>query len=93
MNIKIPEGLEVPESGQIDLVTTFEVRGGELYPLAVDGIPVEAGEGEESEQEMETEGEGAEMQGEAEQETEAAPAAGGGSFMSAIEKAMAKPSK
>jgi len=93
MNIKIPEGLEVPESGQIDLVTTFEVRGGELYPLAVDGIPVEGGEGEEAPPEMAAEGEGAEAQGGAEQEMEqapAAPAAGPDSFMSAIEKAMAK---
>ena len=83
MNIKIPEGLEVPESGQVDLVTTFEVRGGDLYPLAVDGIPVEAAEVEEPEQEME----------EPEQEMEQAPAAPAeqGSFMSAIEKAMSKP--
>lgn len=79
MNIKIPEGLEVPESGQVDLVTTFEVRGGELYPLAIDGISVEAGEDE---------GEAPEQEAEPEQETEAAPAAGPGSFMSAIEKAM-----
>lgn len=89
MNIKIPEGLEVPESGQVDLVTTFEVRGGELYPLAVDGIPVEGGEGEEAPPEMAAEGEGAEAQGGSEQEMEQAPA-GPSSFMSAIEKAMAK---
>jgi len=91
MNIKIPKGLEVPESGQVDLVTTFDVRGEELYPVAIDGVPVESGEGEESEEEMASEGESAEAQGGAEQETESGP--GGGSFMSAIEKAMARPRK
>jgi hypothetical protein len=85
MNIKIPEGLEVPESGQVDLVTTFEVRGGELYPVAIDGVPVEA-EDEGPEVEIEVEG------GEGEGEAPAAPAEAG-SFMSAIERAMAKPNR
>ena len=39
MYLPIPEGLEIPETGTFDLVTTFENREGQLYPIAVDGIP------------------------------------------------------
>lgn len=92
--IPIPEGLELPEGQkQVDIVTTFEVKDGMLYPLAVDGIPLpessEAEEGEaEGAEEMAMEGEG----------PGAASAAQGGSsmgadqgFMAAIEAALGKP--
>ena len=88
MYLPIPEGLEIPETGTFDLVTTFENREGQLYPIAVDGIPFPEME-EQPEAEAETE---AEMQPEAEIETTAevegvqAP----DSFMAAIEKAMTK---
>ena len=87
MYLPIPEGLEIPETGTFDLVTTFENREGQLYPIAVDGIPFpemedqEAPEAEAPEMEMEVEMEAPEGEGEA---------AGPDSFMAAIEKAMAK---
>ena len=67
MYLPIPEGLEIPETGTFDLVTTFENREGQLYPIAVDGIPFPEME-EQPEAEAETE---AEMQPEAEVETTA----------------------
>lgn len=84
MYLPIPEGLEIPETGTFDLVTTFENREGQLYPIAVDGIPFpEMEEQPEAEAEMEPE---AEVETTAEVEGAQAP----DSFMAAIEKAMTK---
>jgi hypothetical protein len=82
--LPIPEGLEIPEGETFDLVTTYTVEDGQLYPVAVDGLPFEgATEEEEAEPEMEAEApEGAEQ----------APASPD-SFMSAIERAMSKPQR
>lgn len=52
--IPIPEGLAVPEEPEFELPVTFEVREGQLYALAVDGLPI-AAEGEEPEEEEEME--------------------------------------
>lgn len=82
MYLPIPEGLEIPETGTFDLVTTFENREGQLYPIAVDGIPFPEME-EQPEAEMEPE---AEVETTAEVEGAQAP----DSFMAAIEKAMTK---
>lgn len=88
--LPIPEGLEIPEGETFDLVTTYTVEDGQLYPVAVDGLPFEgATEEEEAEPEMEAEGPEAP---EAPEEAEQAPASPG-SFMSAIERAMAKPQR
>ena len=86
MYLPIPEGLEIPETGTFDLVTTFENREGQLYPIAVDGIPFPEME-EQPEAEAETE-----MEPEAEVETtaEVEGAQAPDSFMAAIEKAMTK---
>ena len=86
MYLPIPEGLEIPETGTFDLVTTFENREGQLYPIAVDGIPFP-----EMEEQPEAEAE-AEMEPEAEIETtaEVEGAQAPDSFMAAIEKAMTK---
>jgi len=86
MYLPIPEGLEIPETGTFDLVTTFENREGQLYTIAVDGIPVPE---TEAEPEPETEGE---MAPEAEVETtaEVEGAQAPDSFMAAIENAMKK---
>ena len=86
MYLPIPEGLEIPETGTFDLVTTFENREGQLYPIAVDGIPFP-----EMEEQPEAEAE-AEMEPEAEVETsaEVEGAQAPDSFMAAIEKAMTK---
>lgn len=86
MYLPIPEGLEIPETGTFDLVTTFENREGQLYPIAVDGIPFP-----EMEEQPEAEAE-SEMEPEAEVETtaEVEGAQAPDSFMAAIEKAMTK---
>lgn len=83
--LPIPEGLEIPEGETFDLVTTYAVDGGQLYPLAVGGIAfpdVEAPEEEMPEEEMPEE----EMP--EEEMTE-----GPNSFASAVEAAMAKPKR
>lgn len=54
--LPIPEGLEVPEGETFDLVTTYTVEDGQLYPLAVDGIPFPDAEAPEAEQETPEEG-------------------------------------
>lgn len=79
MYLPIPEGLEIPETGTFDLVTTFENREGQLYPIAVDGIPFPETEAPEAEPE-------AEVETTAEVEGAQAP----DSFMAAIENAMKK---
>jgi hypothetical protein len=74
--LPIPEGFEVPEGETFDVLTTYTVEDGQLYPLAVDGIPFPSPEeGEDTEAE--------DMEGEAEAEDME-----GGGFMVAIEKAM-----
>jgi len=53
--LPIPEGLEIPEGETFDLVTTYAVEDGQLYPLAVDGVAfpnAEAPEEEMPEEEM-----------------------------------------
>lgn len=91
MKIQIPQGLEVPESGTVDLVTTFEVSNGELMPVAIDGISLP----EEAETEEPEEAPEEQMGSEEEQMApeEAGPQKPGGSpdsFMAAIEAAMSK---
>jgi hypothetical protein len=83
--LPIPEGLEIPEGETFDLVTTYAVDGGQLYPLAVGGIAfpdVEAPEEEMPEEEMPEE----------EMPEEEMPE-GPNSFASAVEAAMAKPKR
>jgi hypothetical protein len=75
--LPIPEGLEVPEGETFDLVTTYTVEDGQLYPLAVDGIPFPDMEAPEAEDEQEMEME--------------MPEEGPNSFASAVEMAMKKP--
>jgi hypothetical protein len=78
--LPIPEGLEIPEGETFDLVTTYAVDGGQLYPLAVNGIAfpdIEAPEQEEEEAEEEM----------PEEEMPEGP----NSFASAVEMAMKKP--
>lgn len=84
--LPIPEGLEIPEGETFDLVTTYTIDGGQLYPLAVGGIAfpdVEAPEEEMPEEEMPEE----EMTEEEMQEMPEGP----NSFASAVEMAMKKP--
>jgi hypothetical protein len=71
----MPEGLEVPKEPEFELPVTFEVRDGQLYALAVDGMPLPEKEMEEEEPEMEEE-----------EEEEEEPA----NFMAAVERGMAK---
>ena len=78
--LPIPEGLQVPEGETFDLVTTYTIDEGQLYPLAVDGIPFPDVEAPEeaavAEEEMAM---GKEVP------------AGPNSFASAVEMAMKKP--
>lgn len=76
--LPIPEGLQVPEGETFDLVTTYTVDDGQLYPLAVDGIPFPDMEAPEAEEE-------------GEQEMEMETPEGPDSFASAVEMAMKKP--
>jgi hypothetical protein len=78
--LPIPEGLQVPEGETFDLMTTYTVDGGQLYPLAVDGIQFPDMEAPEGEEEM-TE----------EEMTEEEMPEGPNSFASAVEMAMKKP--
>jgi hypothetical protein len=82
--LPIPKGLEIPEGETFDLVTTYAVDGGQLYPLAVDGIAFPNAE-EMPEEEMPEE----EMP-EEEMPEEEMPE-GPNSFASAVEMAMKKP--
>lgn len=74
----MPEGMDT-----FELVTTYKVEDGQLYPVAVDGIPFP-----EAENEGETESESGEM----EMEVEMSPGGAGGQadFMSAVEQALGK---
>lgn len=92
MHLKPPANLELPESGTVDLMTTYEVKDGMLCPVAIDGKPVEMPEYEESEGE-----EGGEEYGNGESESESEQKnktkiqinfGGGGGFMDAIEQAL-----
>jgi hypothetical protein len=49
--IPIPEGLTIPEEPEFELPVTFEMRDGQLYALAVDGMPLPEGEMEDEEME------------------------------------------
>lgn len=54
--IPMPEGFTPPEEPEFELPVTFEVRDGQLYALAVDGMPLpEMEDMEEEEPEMEEE--------------------------------------
>ena len=68
----------MPEGETFDLVTTYTVEDGQLYPLAVDGIPFPDMEAPEAEEE-------------GEQEMEMETPEGPNSFASAVEMAMKKP--
>lgn len=68
----------MPEGETFDLVTTYTVDDGQLYPLAVDGIPFPDMEAPEAEEE-------------GEQEMEMETPEGPDSFASAVEMAMKKP--
>ena len=78
--LPIPEGLQVPEGETFDLVTTYTIDGGQLYPVAVDGIPFPQMEAPEEEVM-------AEEDMAANQEMPEGP----NSFASAFEAAMKKP--
>lgn len=86
--LPIPEGLEIPEGETFDLVTTYAVDGGQLYPLAVNGIAFPDIEAPEQEEEEEEEAE--EEMPEEEMPEEEMPE-GPNSFASAVEMAMKKP--
>lgn len=74
--IPIPEGFQPPDEETFELPVTFEMRDGQLYALAVDGMPLPAPEEEGEEMEEE------EMEVEGEEE----PA----NFMAAVERSMAR---
>lgn len=77
--IPVPEGFQPPDEETFELPVTFEMRDGQLYALAVDGMPLPAPEEEGEEMEEEEE----EMEeGEGEEE----PA----NFMAAVERSMAR---
>jgi hypothetical protein len=82
--LPIPDGLKVPESKTFDLMTTYTVDEGQLYPLAVDGIEFPDVEAPETEKVAgQEEASGQEM-------PPAAGAKGPNSFASAVEMAMSK---
>lgn len=54
--LPIPEGFQPPNEETFELPVMFEMRDGQLYALAVDGMPLpEGGEAEDEEMEMEDE--------------------------------------
>ena len=53
--IPIPEGFQPPNEDTFELPVMFEMRDGQLYALAVDGMPLPEGEMEDEEMEMEEE--------------------------------------
>jgi hypothetical protein len=78
--LPIPEGLQVPEGETFDLVTTYTIDGGQLYPVAVDGIPFPQAEAPEEE-----------VMAEEEMAANQEMPEGPNSFASAVEAAMKKP--
>lgn len=93
--LPIPDGLEIPEGETFDLVTTYAIDDGQLYPLAVNGIPFEDREMEDEEMDPEMDPEMDE-----EMNPEMNPEMGGpegedprGGFMLAIERAMGRPAR
>jgi hypothetical protein len=85
-SIPLPEGLQIPKEPVFDLPVTFEMRDGELYTLAIDGIPLEgdAEEREMNESEMPEESEAA-VQSEG---GEMAAEGGNMDFLAAIERGL-----
>jgi hypothetical protein len=75
--IPIPEGFQPPNEETFELPVMFEMRDGQLYALAVDGMPLPMGE--EEDEEMEDEGE--EME---------APEEEPANFMAAVERGMGR---
>lgn len=55
--LPIPEGFQPPNEETFELPVMFEMRDGQLYALAVDGMPLPEGEMEDEEDEMEMEDE------------------------------------
>jgi hypothetical protein len=53
--LPIPEGFQPPNEDTFELPVMFEMRDGQLYALAVDGMPLPEGEMEDEETEMEEE--------------------------------------
>lgn len=72
--LPIPEGFQPPNEETFELPVMFEMRDGQLYALAVDGMPLPEGEAEDMEDE----------EGEMEMEDEPA------NFMAAVERGMKK---
>ena len=56
--IKPPEGLNLPEEGEVELTSTFLVEGGMLTLVAIEGMPLPPSEDEGMEEEEEGMGEG-----------------------------------
>ena len=82
--LPIPDGLKIPAGKQFDLMTTYTVDEGQLYPLAVDGIAFPDVEAPETEQVAgKEEASGQEM-------PPTATGKGPNSFASAVEAAMSK---
>jgi hypothetical protein len=79
--IPIPEGFQPPNEDTFELPVMFEMRDGQLYALAVDGMPLPEGEMEDEEMEDE---EMEDEEGEMEMEEEPA------NFMAAVERGMTK---
>lgn len=76
--IPLPEGFKPPNEETFELPVMFEMREGQLYALAVDGMPLPMGEEEDEEMEDEGESEGKKMEPE--------PA----NFMAAVERSMGR---
>lgn len=72
--LPIPEGFQPPNEETFELPVMFEMRDGQLYALAVGGMPLPEAEGEDMEDE----------EGEMEMEDEPA------NFMAAVERGMTK---
>jgi hypothetical protein len=49
--LPIPEGFQPPNEETFELPVMFEMRDGQLYALAVDGMPLPEGEMEDEEME------------------------------------------
>lgn len=95
MHIKPPANIQLPESGTIDLMTTYEVKDGMLSPTAIDGQPFDAEEEEEGgEYEEEGEMEDQPKAGRSKEEMCGCGTCDGscesGGFMAAIEQALSK---
>lgn len=53
--LPIPEGFQPPNEETFELPVMFEMRDGQLYALAVDGMPLPEGEMEDEDEDEEVE--------------------------------------